>query len=227
MDISVAGQALEFLGALALGAALGVVYDFMRIMRTKIRGKIFTAVSDILFWGVSAAAAFWFAMSFGGGELRLFAAAGMVLGAVSYFRFLSPGVRAVGYFLADGLAALLGILALPLSAGLYQARKFVCFAKKILAFHLKIGKIRVTPQTMRRMDALLVNAGRDGQYREKEKEVGSVYKGGGAGLYSLRGGVPDRFTGQDQPRKRKSGSSSRADRRPDGSGRQIPGGYRL
>ncbi|MDR0293364.1 MAG: spore cortex biosynthesis protein YabQ, partial [Oscillospiraceae bacterium] len=113
MEVSLLGQTAEFAAALLLGAGLGFVYDCMRVIRGRLPLRAVTAALDVLFWGVCAAAAFWFAMSFGGGELRIFSLVAMMGGIVAYFCLLSVFVRAVGFTAADGVIELFRVLLHP------------------------------------------------------------------------------------------------------------------
>jgi spore cortex biosynthesis protein YabQ len=134
MGVSLISQASEFALASLLGAGLGFVYDCMRIMRGRIPLRGITAVLDLLFWAVCAGAAFWFAMSAGGGELRIFAAVAIALGIAAYFSLLSGFVRAVGFVIADGIIELFRVIFRPVFAVL----KIICeFFVKTFAFFEK------------------------------------------------------------------------------------------
>lgn len=116
METSLYGQLFEVAAALLLGAGMGFVYDCMKIIRGRLPMRWLTALLDILFWVVCAAMAFWFAMTFGGGELRLFSLLAMALGIVVYFLLLSVYIRAAGFSLIDGAAELFRLLFRPFAA---------------------------------------------------------------------------------------------------------------
>ena len=58
MGIDPWGQALTFLGALGLGAGLGLVYDLFRLLRRRVRLPLLGPVLDLLFWVVVTAGLF-------------------------------------------------------------------------------------------------------------------------------------------------------------------------
>ena len=84
MAVSVTGQALAFLGALALGAALGLLYDIFRVLRVRLPWKLLGAVLDLLFWLAVTAALFVYSVAAGDGEVRVY------LTAVSYTHLTLP-----------------------------------------------------------------------------------------------------------------------------------------
>jgi hypothetical protein len=134
MDISLISQTAEFALALLLGAGLGFVYDCMRIARGRIPLRGVTAALDMLFWAVCAGASFWFAMSVGGGKLRLFAMLAIALGIIVYFSLLSVFVRAVGFVIADGIIELFRVVFRPVFAVLKKINKIFI---KTFSFLLK------------------------------------------------------------------------------------------
>ena len=78
----------EFSASMLLGLALGVFYDALRALR-RLRARL-TLPLDVLFALTFAAALLLFALYPGRGLFRLFAFAGLVLGAGLYFLTLSP-----------------------------------------------------------------------------------------------------------------------------------------
>ena len=71
MGIDLWEQALTFLGALGLGAGLGLVYDLFRLLRHRVRLPLLGPALDFLFWMLVTAGLFLYAISAGGGELRI------------------------------------------------------------------------------------------------------------------------------------------------------------
>lgn len=105
------GQALSFLGAAALGGGMGLVYDFFRLLRGRLRWKPLGAVLDLVYWPLATVALFVCSVRLGDGVVRLYLMAGVVLGGILYFLFLSSLALLLGGWLAD-LAAFLWILLL-------------------------------------------------------------------------------------------------------------------
>ena len=62
MEISVSGQAAFLGGALVLGAAVGLLYDFFRILRVRVPLPLLGGILDLLFWLAVTAALFVYAV---------------------------------------------------------------------------------------------------------------------------------------------------------------------
>lgn len=76
MELPVSLQLRELGWALALGAALGLVYRLLRPLR---RGRYLTAAADLVYGLCVLTALLGFALYAGRGRLRLFAVAGIAL----------------------------------------------------------------------------------------------------------------------------------------------------
>ncbi len=76
MELPVSLQLRELGYALALGAALGLLYEQLRPLR---RGRFLTAAADLIYVLVVFVSLLGFALYAGRGRLRLFALAGMAL----------------------------------------------------------------------------------------------------------------------------------------------------
>ena len=71
MEIHLLDQARTFLGAVLLGAGLGVAYDLMRTLRRRVRLPLLGPALDLLFWVLATVGLFLYTILRGGGELRL------------------------------------------------------------------------------------------------------------------------------------------------------------
>ena len=89
MEISVSAQAALLAGALLLGAAVGLLYDFFRILRVRIPLKLLGALLDLVFWLAVTAALFVYAVAAGDGAVRIYLVLGVLGGATVYFLLLS------------------------------------------------------------------------------------------------------------------------------------------
>ena len=79
-----------FLSMVVCGAAISVLYDFMRALRSVTRaGAVLTAVSDVIFVFASFIAAAGCIRYFGNGRIRVYEAIGLAIGATFYFTVLS------------------------------------------------------------------------------------------------------------------------------------------
>lgn len=84
--VSVSGQVLVFLYAMALGGALGAVYDVFRILRVAFGGqKTVVFIEDILFSALALVATFVFVVAVNRGELRFFVLIGELAGFSVYY----------------------------------------------------------------------------------------------------------------------------------------------
>lgn len=106
MEISVSAQAALLAGALLLGAAVGLLYDFFRILRVRIPLKLLGALLDLVFWLAVTAALFVYAVAAGDGAVRIYLVLGVLGGATVYFLLLSRWALKLGYLLADFLGVL-------------------------------------------------------------------------------------------------------------------------
>jgi spore cortex biosynthesis protein YabQ len=83
-------QAWLFLGTVALGFALGFIFDIFRIVRIAVSHKTWMVqAEDLLYWTLVILLMFYFMLSANYGEIRLFAIVGAAIGALLYFYSLS------------------------------------------------------------------------------------------------------------------------------------------
>ena len=83
-------QAYLFLVFSLTGIAIGILFDFFRILRRSIKtSNIVTYIQDILFWiltGIIVLYSIWY---FNNGELRIFVFLGLIIGILIYMTTLS------------------------------------------------------------------------------------------------------------------------------------------
>ena len=86
MIVSSYYQIVNFLIAAIIGSALGVVYDFFKVLRLiGINGKIAAFFEDIIFFLICTITIFSYYMQFTQGKFRIYAFIGAVLGFFIYF----------------------------------------------------------------------------------------------------------------------------------------------
>ena len=86
MIVSSYSQIVNFLIAAIIGSALGVVYDFFKVLRLiGINGKIAAFFEDIIFFLICTITIFSYYMQFTQGKFRIYAFIGAVLGFFIYF----------------------------------------------------------------------------------------------------------------------------------------------
>lgn len=83
-------QAYLFLVFSLTGVAIGILFDFFRILRRSIKtSNLATYIQDILFWiltGIIVLYSIWY---FNNGELRIFVFLGLIIGLLIYMTTLS------------------------------------------------------------------------------------------------------------------------------------------
>lgn len=83
-------QAYLFLVFSLTGVAIGILFDFFRILRRSIKtSNLVTYIQDILFWiltGIIVLYSIWY---FNNGELRIFVFLGLIIGLLIYMTTLS------------------------------------------------------------------------------------------------------------------------------------------
>ncbi len=148
MGIDLWAQALTFLGALGLGAGLGLVYDLFRLLRRRVRLPLLGPALDLLFWVLVTAGLFLYAISAGGGELRIYMAVALFLGAVAYFLLLSRPVRFLTERAADGAAVLWRLAVSPLVFFGRRSKKIEKAAKNYFHYRREWYKMKTIPGEM-------------------------------------------------------------------------------
>ena len=113
--------------------ATGLFYDLLRCVRYRVRGRIFCALLDLLFWCAVTAALFLWSVAAGRGVVRFSVCAALFLGAAAYLHFFSP----VCFPLLSTLTGLLIRLARLLGAPFRAAGGCAEMRKKIYPFFQK------------------------------------------------------------------------------------------
>ena len=83
-------QAYLFLVFSLTGIAIGILFDFFRILRRSIKtSNIVTYIQDILFWILTGIIILYSVWYFNNGELRIFVFLGLIIGILIYMTTLS------------------------------------------------------------------------------------------------------------------------------------------
>lgn len=125
----VSQQLALFLRSIALGGALGLVYDLLRALR-RLGGKAWGTLLDAVYCVFAVLAVFFFVLA-GDGELRIFVLAGTAGGGVLFFCLLSRQLRPLWDFWLD---IFLSPLRLARDAVKKLRRIFENFCKKLFSF---------------------------------------------------------------------------------------------
>lgn len=141
MTVTVWEQAYSLLGGLLLGVATGLLYELLRCVRYRVRGRIFCALLDLLFWLLVTAALFLWSVAAGRGVVRLSICAALFLGCAGYLRFLSPLCFPAFFSLTGLIVRLFHLLLAPFRLlkrlGEAVTKKFTLFFKKLFSFAAK------------------------------------------------------------------------------------------
>ena len=124
MELSIFWQISEAAGSFLLGSSAGLFYDFLKVIRHRMKNSLVTFLLDMVFWTVVGFAVFLFGMIAGGGKLRLFMLLFAFLGGLLYLRFLSAYTTAALNAFLDFLLMLWGYLTLPVRLFINLNKKF-------------------------------------------------------------------------------------------------------
>ncbi|MCL2084986.1 MAG: spore cortex biosynthesis protein YabQ [Oscillospiraceae bacterium] len=113
---------------------LGAVYDALAVLARKLRFAFIRVLFDILFWIAVLAALAWYAFAVGGGELRIYALAGVFLGGALYFTALSRASRRLLEAAFGAMFWLLRVCAAPAAACFTAINKFCGFLSNLFHF---------------------------------------------------------------------------------------------
>ncbi|MCL2057413.1 MAG: spore cortex biosynthesis protein YabQ [Oscillospiraceae bacterium] len=148
MELYVADQTLAFLGAIAVGAALGLVYDVFRI--TRIAFPIPKAViffQDVLYFLICAAVTFLYLMSAIHGKIRIFLLAGELIGWVLYHFTIGQLVMRISAAIIEGirrtLAFLFRYIAMPIWRLIYRIVYLILIPPRFLVKIAKKNAVKV------------------------------------------------------------------------------------
>ena len=127
-------QLAMFLRSIALGGALGLVYDLLRTLR-RLGGRLWGGVLDALYCVLAVSSLFLFMMA-GSGELHLFVLMGTLGGAVLFFCLLSHPLRPLWDFWLTVLLAPVCRLWLLLKKSIKIGKKvFFSLRKRLTMIH--------------------------------------------------------------------------------------------
>ena len=184
MGIDLADQVRTFLGAAALGGCLGLVYDVFRVLRRRLRLPLVGALLDLGFWLLVTVGLFCYATAAGGGEVRIYMAAALFLGALLYFLLLSPPALLLVGLAADGAALLLRLLLLPVDRLHRLGKKIQKSLKKHFHYRREWYKLNLIPGEMD--DLTRPRDGRwEGRDHAKDQESRTAHQAGDSGLAHL------------------------------------------
>lgn len=148
MDLN--AQLMELVLSLCIGWLLGVLFDAYRVIRNILRPKRFmTAVMDGMYWLVAVVATFTCLLFSNWAEMRFYIFLGIIVGWISYYKFISgyvlfcliKGVRCltamivwtrkiIMFLIIQPLGYVLGIFSYPFRYGSRKFKKMQIRVKK-------------------------------------------------------------------------------------------------
>ena len=131
-------QAYLFLVFSLTGVAIGILFDFFRILRRSIKtSNIITYIEDVLFWiltGIFILYNIWF---FNNGEIRLFMFLGIILGVLIYMSTLSSIIIKI---FSKILKTIIKILEIPFKTIKTLFQKIITIIKTLFTKFTNISK---------------------------------------------------------------------------------------
>jgi len=212
MEITVYGQLIQAVWAIAVGFIAGFLYDFLRAVRRRIRLSLIAVVADSVFWVIVGLAVFVMGMVIGQGEVRLFMVICMMCAAALYFAAVSKLTLGVCNFLLDLFIKLLTLIAFPFVFLGKKAKKLFRILKKPFQ-KLKecvTMKLRKLFGTRKRQETENDPPGDEWIESQKGKYF---YEGRGHSAHRLRDGESDQPAQPDPERRGAPREPSAAGRR--------------
>lgn len=131
----VQNQTYLFLVFSLTGVAIGILFDFFRILRKSFKtSDIITYLEDIVFWvstGILILYNIWY---FNNGEIRLFMFLGIIMGTMIYMLTLSNIIIKVFYTIIKFLKK---IIIIPFKPIFFTIRKIYVIIKNVIAKNVK------------------------------------------------------------------------------------------
>lgn len=169
MEIDVARQGWAMAQSVLLGLGAGVAYDLGRVLRVRVRLRGLGALLDLLFWLGLTGVLFLWSLEAWGGWVRLYGAAGVLVGGAIYFRVLSPWMLWVAYRVADLMEFLVHLVLLPMKGAFFLLKKIEIFAKNGFHYGCKWYKIKRLKWKTERARRRRADCGDGGGSRAGEK----------------------------------------------------------
>ncbi|MDD3765867.1 MAG: spore cortex biosynthesis protein YabQ [Eubacteriales bacterium] len=137
MEITTSNQLFIFGVCVLCGVAVGLLYDFFRIIRRLFKTRqTVAATQDLLFWILVCVVFFAISLNINSGEMRLYQFLGAAIGATAYFLTISKFVvRACVVLIRFAARVIIKIISLLLMPVIW----FYKLIKRPLFFVINIG----------------------------------------------------------------------------------------
>lgn len=139
----VTNQAYLFLIFSLNGFAIGLLFDFFRILRKSFKtSDIITYIEDIVFWILSGIIVLYSIFIFNNGEIRIYMFLAILLGIIIYMLLLSSYIIKINVFIIDkikkAIKLIINIIKIPLNFILRIIKKI--FFKPISFIFINFSK---------------------------------------------------------------------------------------
>lgn len=122
-------QAYLFLVFSLTGVAIGILFDFFRILRRSIKTiDIITYIEDILFWVLTGLLVLYNIWYFNNGEIRIYMFLGIIMGILVYMSTLSSIIIKI---FSKILKTIIKVIELPFKTIISVFRKIITGTTKI------------------------------------------------------------------------------------------------
>lgn len=136
----VQNQAYLFLVFSLTGVAIGILFDFFRILRRTIRtGNIITYIEDVLFWILTGILVLYNIWYFNNGEIRIYMFLGIIIGVLIYMSTIS---NIFIKLFTKILSTIIRVLEIPIKKIIEFLRKIITSILSIFTKYVKKIKIK-------------------------------------------------------------------------------------
>lgn len=136
-------ECLLFLKLFLTGIFLGLLYDCLRIWRSVMtNSRFWIDLQDLIYWSGAGLFAFYVIYVENNGQIRVYALAGMAVGAIFYYATISRWIVRLFGFLLLKIVTLFGILLTPLHRGRKRLKLWIKRVKLFLYEQKSIQKVR-------------------------------------------------------------------------------------
>ncbi len=136
-------ELLFFLKLFLAGIFLGILYDCLRIWRSAIpNSRFWIDLQDLIYWSGAGLFIFYVIYVENDGQIRIYALAGMLAGALCYHVTVSGWIVKVSAFLLSKIVTFVGILLAPLHRGRKRLKLWIKRVKLFLYEQKSIQKVR-------------------------------------------------------------------------------------
>lgn len=211
MELSIAQQELEAIISLLTGFGAGMLYDFLGVIRRRLKKAVFSYIFDLLFCIAVGCIFFIVGYGPGGGKLRLFMLVFIVIGCILYFILLSRIFGKLLSSLADFFVFLIRCLLMPFIWFVRLLKKTTKIIKNIFIYLSKwfiiYNRVFIP---LRKWEK---SAGRRKEAHHEEQKSEYNYEAGSSDFNGIRYGDFDKTEHNDKRGRSGNGGNRKSGRR--------------